>query len=89
VNIGNILAQIQLPVGPRHDPITGLTGWFHSSMTQAGSDLVPTLIIMGALIGMFKGWMGMFAGALLGCVVAIFVANADNIRNWASTISLG
>jgi hypothetical protein len=40
------------------DPITGLTRWIHRSMTQAGSDIVPVLVIIGALIGMAKGWMG-------------------------------
>lgn len=79
-----ILAQLT-----GRNPITALTGWFHDSMTQAGSDLVAPLIIVGAVLGMFKGWMGMFAGALLGCVVAIFIANADVIRNWAHTIVLG
>jgi hypothetical protein len=58
VNLVNIFAQLSV-----RDPITGLTGWIHNSMTQAGNDLVGPLIIMGALIGMFKGWLGMFAGA--------------------------
>jgi hypothetical protein len=84
VNLVNIFAQLSV-----RGPITGLTSWIHDSMTQAGNDLVGPLIIMGALIGMFKGWLGMFAGALLGFVVAIIVANADNIRNWGHTILLG
>jgi hypothetical protein len=89
VNLGSIFAQINLPTGPRQDPITGLTGWIHNSMTQAGSDLVGPLIIVGALLGMAKGWMGMMAGALLGLVAAILIANADNIRTWGHSIILG
>lgn len=70
------------------DPITGLTGWIHRSMTQAGSDIVPVLVIIGALIGMARGWMGVLAGAALGFVIAIIVANADAIAVWGHSISL-
>lgn len=75
-----------LPVAA--DPITGFTGWLHGSMVTAGSDLTTVIIIVCALAGMMKGWMGVIAGALLGMLIAVLVANADIIRLWAHSISL-
>lgn len=70
------------------DPITAITGYFHGAMTTAGSDLTAPLIIIGALAGMMKGFMGVIAGGVLGLVVAIIIANADVIRLWAHQVSL-
>jgi hypothetical protein len=70
------------------EPITGVTGWFHHAMTQAGTDLVPAFVIIGALFGAFRGWMGMLAGAALGLVLAIIVANADAIGSFGHSVPL-
>jgi hypothetical protein len=71
------------------DPITGATGWFHRSILQAGNDLVPAFIIIGAVIGMLaEGWRGLLAGSIVGAVAAIIVGNADTIASWGKTISL-
>lgn len=70
------------------DPITGVTGWFHNAVVQAGSDLIVPFIIIGAAMGLMRGWQGVMAGAFVGLLVAIFIGNAPAIQAWAKTITL-
>lgn len=70
-------------------PIIQLSKWVHDSLTQAGEDISPVIVIGLAAVGMVKGWLGMFAGFLLGLVVVTVIANADNITAWAKHFFLG
>lgn len=70
-------------------PIIQLSKWVHDSMTQAGEDVSPVIVIGLAAAGMLKGWLGMLAGFLLGLIVVAVIQNADNITAWAKHFFLG